>query len=79
MYPSCKYAENLAGKTRHSMPETRMQGCDAPSARPKSTRMMKNCVVLWIAAHHGKKLVSHTCGIPCPWAGKEPVHKGVSG
>lgn len=45
---------------------TRMQGCGAPSARPRSTRMIKNCVVLCIAAYHSKTLVSHTCCMPCP-------------
>ena len=28
--------------------------------------MMKNCVVLCIAACHGKTLVSHTCCMPWP-------------
>ena len=56
-----------------------MQGCGAPSARPRSTRMMKNCVVLCIAAYHRKTLVSHTRCMPCPRASKEPFDKGVSG
>ena len=69
-----------------------MHGRDAPSARPRSTRMTKNCVVLCIAAHHGKedtvqqRVSDMVVPSPCPHTAyilpalrKEPVRKGASG